>query len=229
MYTSCACRLVLSFLILPRLPAFIMVNSFLLKCPANFTLMEQGKMTYFVEAVTHPNLRSWPVTKATLQSQGLKTISLVVYEQGRKTKKKIEKSSIVVSPKRMRICLRKTSHKSQLLYVSPPQGGWAKNMYTHVHYLSAATPCFYSTVVHKLRNKPKFKKPHEEINVCSLWANLHGAPPRKETSLNSGKLITLGRGLCLGHCCFALGTQILSLDSSLGVTGPVTPKEFTSV
>jgi len=49
MYTICAPRLVLSFLILPRLPAFIMVNSFLLQYPANFALLEQGKAAYFTQ------------------------------------------------------------------------------------------------------------------------------------------------------------------------------------
>lgn len=93
----------------------------------------------------------------------------------------------------------------------------------HVHPRALAlcnnTVFLLNRVVHKLRNKPKFTKPHEKTNVCSLWANLHGAPPRKQTSFNSGKLITLGRALCLGHCCFALSTQILSLDSNLCVTG----------
>lgn len=74
--------------------------------------------------------------------------------------------------------------------------------------LCSNTMLLPNRVVHKLRNKPKFTKPHEETNVCSLWANLYGAPPIKQTSFNSGKLITLGRALCLGHCCFALGAQI---------------------
>lgn len=94
-----------------------------------------------------------------------------------------------------------------------------EHVHPHALALCSNTMFLPNRLVHKLRNKPKFTKPHEGTNVCSLWANLHGAPPRKQTSFNSGKLITLGRALCLGHCCFALGTQILSLDNTLGVTG----------
>lgn len=95
----------------------------------------------------------------------------------------------------------------------------------HVHpralALCSNTMFLPSRAVHRLRNKPKFTKPHEETNVCSLWANLHGAPPRKQTDFfQLRKADYLGqRALCLGHCCFALGTQILPLDSSLGVSG----------
>lgn len=118
----------------------------------------------------------------------------------------------------MRVCLRKTSHKSQLLCQSSSRRLSQEHVHPRALALCSNTMLLPNTVVHKLRNKPKFTKPHEETNVCSLWANLHGAPPRKQTSFNSGKLITLGRTLCLRHCCFALGTQILSLDSTLGVT-----------
>lgn len=61
----------------------------------------------------------------------------------------------------------------------PPREGCAKNMYAHVHALCRNTVFLPKRAVHKLRNKPKFTKPHKEINVCSLWVYLHGAPPRK--------------------------------------------------
>lgn len=74
-----------------------------------------------------------------------------------------------------------TSHKSHLLCVGAPQGGCAKNTYTHVHALCGNTVFLPNRAVHKLRNKPKFTKPHKEINVCRLWVYLHSAPPRKRT------------------------------------------------
>lgn len=72
-----------------------------------------------------------------------------------------------------------TPRKSQLLRVGCPEGAHAKNIHTHAPALCGNTVFLSDGAVHKLRNKPKFTKPHEEINVCSLWVSLHGAPPRK--------------------------------------------------
>lgn len=131
--------------------------------------------------------------------------------------------AIAVSPKRMKGCAysprhTQTSHKPQLLVPVLLEEAEPRTC-TPTCMLSAATRCFCLRAVHKLRNKPKFTKPHKEINVCSLLVYLHGAPPRKLTFclfvFNLGKL----NPESTTPCCFALATQILPLDASLGITG----------